>query len=181
MTATKRSSLLVAIAAAAVCAPAFANGGDFFEELSATWQTNADEGVPYFGFVRDGEGTSLIPLAAACAQMAGDEQTATRALDLLAPLLPNLARGDSKGKVIPSAAVTATTASGSSFVVQADNMGHYRIPGFSKSVDAKLVQVTCSKPGYRLVARDRRILRGVAKAPIETNCILAPNTGKPAA
>jgi len=144
MTATKRSSLPGAIAAAAaallVCAPALANGGDFFEELSATWQNNADEGVPYFGFVRD-----------------------------------------SKGKVIPSAAVTATTASGSSFVVQADNMGHYRIPGFSKSVDAKLVQVTCSKPGYRLVARDRRILRGVARAPIETNCILAPNTGKPAA
>ena len=144
MTATKRSSLPTAIAAAAatwlVCAPAIANGGDFFEELSATWQTNADEGVPYFGFVRDG-----------------------------------------RGKNIPNAAVTATTASGSSFVVQADNMGHYRIPGFSKSVDAKLVQVTCSKPGYRLVARDRRILRGVAKAPIETNCILAPNTGKPAA
>src|SRR5579871_3138586 len=81
--------------------PAFANGGDFFEELSATWQTNADEGVPYFGFVRD----------------------------------PG-------GKLVPNATVTATTASGSSFVVQADNMRHYKIPGFSKSVDPKRVQVT---------------------------------------
>jgi hypothetical protein len=134
--------IAVAIAAASlfVCAPAFANGGDFFEELSATWQTNADEGVPYFGFVRD-----------------------------------------SKGKLVPNATVTATTASGSSFVVQADNMGHYRIPGFSKSVDPKRVEVSCSKPGYRLVARDRRLLRGATNTPIETDCVLSPATAKPAA
>ena len=121
--------------------PAFANGGDFFEELNASWgQRNTDDGVPYFGSVRD-----------------------------------------SKGKTIPSASITATTASGSSFVVQADNMGHYRIPGFSKSVDAKRVQITCSKTGYRLVSRDRRVLRGAPNGPIETNCILAPDVNKPAA
>jgi hypothetical protein len=130
---------LALAACAFAAAPAVANGGDFFEELSATWGAyNADEGVPYFGVVRD-----------------------------------------SRGKVIAKASVMATTASGSSFVVQADNHGHYRIPGFSKSVDAKLVQVTCSKTGYKLVARDRRILRGVTKAPIETNCILAPEPAKP--
>lgn len=144
MTGHCSSRLPVGFAAAAaalfICAPAFANGGDFFEELSATWQNNADEGVSYFGFVRD-----------------------------------------AKGKTIPTATITATTASGSSFVVQADNMGHYRIPGFSKSVDPTRVQVTCSKPGYRLVTRDRRILRGAVKAPIETDCILAPSMGKPAA
>jgi hypothetical protein len=141
MTGKSRTALPVAVAAVSLvlCAPAFANGGDFFEELSATWQNNSDDGLPYFGFVRD-----------------------------------------AKGKLIPSATVTATTASGSSFVVQADNMGHYRIPGFSKSVDPKRVQVTCSKPGYRLVARDRRVLRGATNVPIETDCILTPNTGKPA-
>ena len=97
-----RAKLLLCTAFAALIAasvPALANGGDFFEELNASWsQHNSDEGVPYFGFVRD-----------------------------------------SKGKTIPNASITATTASGSSFVVQADNMGHYRIPGFSKSVDAKRV------------------------------------------
>lgn len=128
----------IAVAGVFACMPAFANGGDFFEELSATWQTNADEGVPYFGFVRD-----------------------------------------SNGKLIPNATVSATTASGSTFVVQADNMGHYRIPGFSKSVDPKRVQVTCSKPGYRLVTRDRRVLRGATNVPIETDCTLTP--AKPAA
>jgi len=121
--------------------PVLANGGDFFEELNASWgQQNSDDGVPYFGFVRD-----------------------------------------SKGKTIPNASITATTASGSSFVVQADNMGHYRIPGFSKSVDPKRVQITCNKTGYKLIARDRRVLRGAPNGPIETNCILAPDVNKPAA
>ena len=144
MIGQKPSALPIAVTlvAASLLAsvPAFANGGDFFEELSATWQNNSDEGMPYFGFVKD-----------------------------------------SKGKLVPNASVTATTASGSSFVVQADNMGHYKIPGFSKSVDPKRVQVTCSKPGYRLVARDRRVLRGATNVPIETDCILTPAMAKPAA
>jgi hypothetical protein len=137
-----RADLLCTLFAALVAAsPALANGGDFFEELSSSWnQNNSDDGVPYFGFVRD-----------------------------------------SKGKMIPNATITATTPTGSSFVVQADTMGHYRIPGFSKSVDAKRVQVTCAKTGYRLVARDRRLLRGAPNAPVETNCILAPDVNKPAA
>lgn len=132
----------VALAAAlALSLPAHANGGDFFEEMMANFHNNSDDGVPYFGFVRD-----------------------------------------SKGKVIPEATVTATTPTGSSFVVQADIRGHYRIAGFSKRVDAKKVQITCSKAGYKLVTRDRRRLRGVPNAPVETNCVLTPDTdGKPAA
>ncbi len=139
-----RASLLVYASIAAGLAastPVMANGGDFFEELTATWnQNHTDDGVPYFGFVRD-----------------------------------------SKGKTIANATIMATTPTGSSFVVQADNMGHYRIPGFSKRVDAKKVVVTCSKAGYRLVARDRRLLRSAPNAPIETNCVLAPDVNKPAA
>jgi hypothetical protein len=120
-------------------ATALANGGDFFEELAATWTSaNSDEGVPYFGFAKD-----------------------------------------TRGKFLPGVAISATTASGSSFVVQTDNMGRYRIPGFSKSVDAKRVQVTCSKTGYKLVARDRRVMRSTTDVPIETNCVLAPEAGKP--
>jgi hypothetical protein len=121
--------------------PAFANGGDFFEELSASWSAaNADSGQSYFGFIKD-----------------------------------------TKGKFIPSASVSATTPNGSTFVVQADNMGHYKIPGFSKSVDASKVQVTCSKAGYKLVTRDRRVMRSAPNAPIETNCVLEPDVSKPAA
>ena len=119
-------------------APAFANGGDFFEELAATWgAANADEGVPYFGFAKD-----------------------------------------NRGKGIAGVAISATTANGSSFVVQTDNVGRYRIPGFSKSVNAKLVQISCAKSGYKLVARDRRVMR-TPNLPIETNCVLAPEAGRP--
>lgn len=120
-------------------APAFANGGDFFEELAATWSgANADQGVPYFGFAKD-----------------------------------------RSGKSIPGVAISATTPSGSTFVVQTDNQGRYRIPGFSKSVDAKRVQVSCAKAGYKLLARDRRVMRSAVNVPIETNCVLAPDGGKP--
>jgi hypothetical protein len=129
-----------AIAASALLSsPVLGNGGDFFEELAASWgAANADEGVPYFGFVKD-----------------------------------------NKGKGIAGASVAATTATGSTFVVQADTQGHYRIPGFSKSVDAKLVQINCSKTGYKLFARDRRVIRSKANVPIETNCVLTPSPGKP--
>ena len=138
-----RTSYGIAIAGVVILActasPAFANGGDFFEELSASWgAANSDEGVPYFGFIKD-----------------------------------------SKGKGIAGAAVSATTATGSTFVVQSDNMGHYKIPGFSKSVNAKLVQIGCAKRGYKLITRDRRIMRSKADVPIETNCVLAPEPGKP--
>ena len=141
MSTMRRSFVLgCAIAASALLsAPVLANGGDFFEELAASWgAANSDEGVPYFGFVKD-----------------------------------------NKGKGIAGASVAATTATGSTFVVQADKMGHYRIPGFSKSVDAKLVQINCSKTGYKLLARDRRMIRSKANVPIETNCVLAPVPGKP--
>ena len=47
----------------AMASPALANGGDFFEELSASWgQNNSDDGVPYFGLVRDSKG-KMIPNA----------------------------------------------------------------------------------------------------------------------
>ena len=127
-------------ASVAISSPAFANGGDFFEEMMANMHDNSDDGVPYFGFVRD-----------------------------------------SKGKVIPEATVSAKTPTGSTFNVQADSRGHYRIPGFSKRVDASKVVVTCSKEGYKLVARDRRVMRSHPNAPVETNCVLAPDVSKPSA
>lgn len=89
---------------------------------------------------------------------------------------------DRQGKVIPGVSVSATTPSGSTFVVQTDNKGRYRFGGFAKSVDAKRVEITCSKAGYKLFARDKRVLRASVPVPIETNCVLIPDSGaKPAA
>ena len=39
--------------------PAFANGGDFFNELSESWGANSDTGVPFFGWVRDSKGKAI--------------------------------------------------------------------------------------------------------------------------
>jgi hypothetical protein len=129
-------------ASVAACAPAYANGGDFFEELQSTWLgANAEQGVPFFGFAKDRQ-----------------------------------------GKSIQGVSVSATTPSGSTFVVQTDNKGRYRFGGFSKSVDAKRVEITCSKPGFKLFARDKRVLRASVPVPIETNCVLVPDAGaRPAA
>jgi len=119
-------------ASAVVSLPAFANGGDFFNELSESWGSNSDTGVPFFGWVRDAH-----------------------------------------GKAIPRAIVTATVVGGvdgEAVTIISDNLGHFKIPGLGKDVDPKKVVVECAKAGYRTVSLDRRILRSVAKAPVEVDC-----------
>jgi hypothetical protein len=63
-------ALLGLAASAVVSLPAFANGGDFFNELSESWGSNADTGVPYFGWVRDVKGKA-IPRAIVTATVVG--------------------------------------------------------------------------------------------------------------
>ena len=81
---------------------------------------------------------------------------------------------DARGKAIPNATVSATIQPiGTSMTVQTDILGHYKIPGFSKEIDPKTVDITCGKPGFKQVARDRRAQK-LADAPIEVSCTLAP-------
>jgi hypothetical protein len=84
---------------------------------------------------------------------------------------------DAKGKPIPRAIVTATVQSGpdgQSVTIISDNLGHYKIPGLGKDVDAKKVVIECAKVGYRVVSQDRRIVRSMPKAPVEVDCKLTP-------
>ena len=53
-----------------VSGPAFANGGDFFNELSQSWGANVDTGTPFFGWVRDVRGRA-IPRAIVTATVTG--------------------------------------------------------------------------------------------------------------
>ena len=133
-----RISMAVALAGLVlVTAPAFANGGDFFEEFAANLMTkDPNEGPSYFGFVRD-----------------------------------------ARGRAIPNATVSATIkTTGSGMNVMSDVVGYYKIPGFSKTIDPKTVDITCGKQGFRQVARDRRV-QPTPHAPIEVTCTLAP-TGR---
>jgi hypothetical protein len=79
---------------------------------------------------------------------------------------------DSSGKFLADAAITATIKSmNSSLAVRTDIQGHYRIPGFSKDIDPKEIDITCSKDGYKLVNRARR--PSPSNGPIEVSCTLA--------
>jgi hypothetical protein len=80
---------------------------------------------------------------------------------------------DTKGKPIARAIVTATVvggADGQAVTIISDNLGHYKIPGLGKEVNAKTVLIECAKAGYRTIAQDKRILRTMPKAPIEVDC-----------
>ena len=80
---------------------------------------------------------------------------------------------DAKGKAIPRAIVTATVVGGvdgQAVTIISDNLGHYKIPGLGKEVNAKNILIECAKAGYRTVAQDRRVLRTMPKAPIEVDC-----------
>jgi len=84
---------------------------------------------------------------------------------------------DAKGKPIARAIVTATVQDGpdgQSVTIISDNLGHYKIPGLGKDIDAKKIVIDCAKVGYRAIQQDRRILRSLPKAPIEVDCKLAP-------
>ena len=76
------------------------------------------------------------------------------------------------GKFMPDATIVASIKSmNSSVTVRTDVQGHFRIPGFSKSIDPKEVDITCSKDGYKQVNRSRR--PSPNNGPIEVTCTLA--------
>ena len=59
---------------------------------------------------------------------------------------------------------------GQAVTIISDNLGHYKIPGLGKEVNAKTVLIECAKAGYRTIAQDKRVLRSLPKAPIEVDC-----------
>ncbi|HTI87120.1 MAG TPA: carboxypeptidase-like regulatory domain-containing protein [Alphaproteobacteria bacterium] len=60
---------------------------------------------------------------------------------------------ESGGKLVSDAVITATIKEmNSTLTARTDVLGHYRIPGFAKSVDPKNVEIGCSKQGYKQVS-----------------------------
>ncbi|MGE5538511.1 MAG: carboxypeptidase-like regulatory domain-containing protein [Gemmatimonas sp.] len=59
---------------------------------------------------------------------------------------------ETSGKLVPDAVITATIKEmNSTLTARTDVLGHYRIPGFAKTVDPKNVEIACSKQGYKQV------------------------------
>jgi hypothetical protein len=80
---------------------------------------------------------------------------------------------DNRGKFVSDVEITATIKSqNSTYVLHTDITGHYRIPGFSKAIDPKDIEITAAKKGYKIA---NTIRRGDNKpdAPIETDFTVA--------
>ena len=79
---------------------------------------------------------------------------------------------DSKGKFLPDVEITATIKSqNSTYVLHTDITGHYRIPGFSKAIDVKDIEITASKAGYKVTDTVRRPAK--PDQPVETDFTIA--------
>lgn len=50
--------------------------------------------------------------------------------------------------------------------------GGFRLEGFGRTVNADKVDVTCSKPGYRMIRALRQRVPGGSDAPIEIECLM---------
>jgi hypothetical protein len=132
---------VVAIATSALLSlPAFANGGDFFNELSESWGANADTGVPYFGWVRDARGKA-IPRAIVTATVTDgpDGQAVTIISDNLGHYkIPGL------GKDVDPKKVVIDCAKAGYRVVSQDRRVLRSVPKAPVQVDCKLVTLATS-------------------------------------
>jgi hypothetical protein len=80
---------------------------------------------------------------------------------------------DSGGATVPDAKVTVSPKDGTGIITRTDALGTYKLPGFSKEIDPKDVQISCDKNGYKQIRVVRRSSPSKdPKIPIETECTL---------
>jgi hypothetical protein len=80
---------------------------------------------------------------------------------------------DSNGTTVPDAKVTVQPKDGGSIITRTDALGTYKVPGFSKEIDPKDVQISCDKNGYKQIRVVRRSSTSKdPKIPVETECTL---------
>ena len=80
---------------------------------------------------------------------------------------------DSNGTTVPDAKVTVQPKDGGSIITRTDALGTYKVPGFSKEIDPKDVQISCDKNGYKQIRVVRRSSASKdPKIPVETECTL---------
>jgi hypothetical protein len=60
-----------------------------------------------------------------------------------------------------------------SLVTRTDDQGHFKFSGFSKEIDPKDVEITCSKEGLKLQRTLRRQSGSSEAASIEVDCLMA--------
>src|ERR1700751_4897160 len=81
----------------------------------------------------------------------------------------DLDRGGGVADVKVSAEIKNRNAS---LVTRTDDQGHFKFSGFSKEIDPKDVEITCSKEGYKLQRTVRRQPPGDAISTVEVDCLM---------
>jgi hypothetical protein len=117
-----------------------------------------------------------FPLAIASMAWAGgasldeDEEDDTNAGVSFFGFARDLDRGGGVADAKVSAEIKNRNAS---LVTRTDDQGHFKFSGFSKEIDPKDVEITCSKEGLKLQRTLRRQSPGSEAASIEVDCLMA--------
>jgi hypothetical protein len=117
-----------------------------------------------------------FPLAIASMAWAGgasldeDEEDDTNAGVSFFGFARDLDRGGGVADAKVSAEIKNRNAS---VVTRTDDQGHFKFSGFSKEIDPKDVEITCSKDGLKLQRTLRRQSPGSEAASIEVDCLMA--------
>jgi hypothetical protein len=117
----------------------------------------------------------FVPFAMASAAWAGgasldeDEEDQSNAGVSFFGFAKDLNRGGG----VPDAKVSADIKNrNASLVTRTDDQGHFKFSGFSKDIDPKDVEITCSKEGYKLQRTMRRQAAGDAVSTVEVDCLM---------
>jgi hypothetical protein len=116
-----------------------------------------------------------FPLAIASMAWAGgasldeDEEDDTNAGVSFFGFARDLDRGGGVADAKVSAEIKNRNAS---LVTRTDDQGHFKFSGFSKEIDPKDVEITCSKEGLKLQRTLRRQSPGSEAASIEVDCLM---------
>ena len=116
-----------------------------------------------------------LPLAIAGLALAGgasldeDEEDQSNAGVSFFGFAKDLDRGGGVADAKVSAEIKNRNAS---LVTRTDDQGHFKFSGFSKEIDPKDVEITCSKDGLRLQRTVRRQPPGEVVTSIEVDCLM---------
>jgi hypothetical protein len=80
---------------------------------------------------------------------------------------------DKGGNGVADAKLTVELKSGT-VILRTNDEGHFRVNGFGASVQPDDVKFSCSKEGYTQFAFTKQVTSDAPTAPVEVNCILAP-------
>jgi hypothetical protein len=78
-----------------------------------------------------------------------------------------------RGGGVPDAKVSAEIKNrNASLVTRTDDQGHFKFSGFSKDIDPKDVEITCTKDGLKLQRTVRRAGGAADSGSIEVDCLM---------